>query len=93
MIRLKRPFSRYTQVIGLKWRQLGKLCAKFSQVKSGDFFIQELGKCINPAFMFLGRQSNLGHALVGKAVAHNKTGMTRGASQICLLYTSDAADE
>src|SRR5690606_33848593 len=84
ILRLKRPFNCYANIISLFFGKFSKFNANFFKVKFRYFFIQMFWKHIYFVFIVFAifPKFNLRQSLVGKTVAHHKTWVAGGTTKV-----------
>ena len=84
MIWFIRSFNRYSDIIGLLFREFGEFNTHLFEVQTGHFFVEVLGQAINinGIFAAIFPEVELGQCLVGEGVAHHKAGVSGGASKV-----------
>ena len=82
MIGFIRTFDRDAKILSLLFSQLCQLDTYIHKVQTRHLFIQLFGQCIHFGLVGFAGQFDLRQALVGEAVAHDKTGVPRGTAQV-----------
>ena len=84
MIRLIGAVDGNADVVRLLLRQRGQLHPDFFQMQPGHFFVEPLRQAIDGRLVFgaMRPQIELGEALVGEGIGHDKARMSFGAAEI-----------